>query len=222
MVATLALCVSLVATTLSGCTQTEDERCTELNSITDAKATALPRACESDLNCLVVTIHPAYYAAANTVPSDPELDVVVAEHAQSCDISDPIPNVFEARCVTQDVTPDPNQLAPGVCTLFYGTLPVDFSDPDSLLDVDFCECSNLNQCGEGELCMDDCVCKPECEAACGTVNQCGEDALKTAGMGTDLETCIAVCEVNRADATLRQQTICLASAECTAIDACLD
>ena len=100
-------------------------------------------------------------------------------------------------------------------------LPIDFGDPDSVPDVDFCECSNNSQCGDGELCMKSCLCKPECEAACGTVDACGEDALANAGMGTDLETCVAVCEVNRADATLRQQTICLATAQCTAVDACL-
>lgn len=225
-----------LASCLGACDKEEGERCTELREAIEAHAAALERTCFDPVghtDCFVTLVGPSTWVAVSALPDDRNLDATVAAYETSCAVTAPPRNVFSARCVPVSSGQDSDVVDEDVgsgggaqqrhaCQLYLGEEPVDFDAleiPDP--EVVECDCANHDECGRAELCMNDCQCLPRCEAACTSAELCGMGTLAELGLGTDIDTCAQVCEVNLSDPELQESVQCLATAACGSHAACI-
>jgi len=213
----LGACVLATACTVDG------PLCSDLSESIEAREQALSRSCEVDSDCIVIETTPDRYVAVSEVPNDPELDAAITSwtEAECPRAQEPLPAVFGAGCFVA-IAPDTGRRR-GQCALTLDGEMVDIDEPGFELPPGVgCNCETQDDCERSELCADDCLCKPACVTACEHVDACGETAVADAGLGADLETCIAVCEANLFDETLLTEELpCIAEASCNAVRACL-
>ncbi|MDX9721384.1 MAG: hypothetical protein RBU37_11610 [Myxococcota bacterium] len=206
------LCAVLLTSSIWGCAD-ESERCASLRRSIEAKERLLPRACQSHMDCVVVATRPDHFVAASSNVDDPELAASVQSYGSECEQSEPIANVFEAKCLIYGTE------ANGLCTLMYGDSIIDTDDFE--VPAPACDCVEHADCQANELCQGECYCAPPCLAACRQAQSCGESSLASLGLGTDLQTCIAVCEVNHFNAEIQTRARCLAESDCESISDCV-
>ena len=195
------------------------DRCQELQEIVAAKEASLARDCESNADCFVARVSSSQLVAVSDFPEDLELQATVSELEANCATPTSRSDVFAAECRQAETATESLKR----CVLTYDGALVDMDATELNLDDSAqCSCSSHEQCGSTELCKGLCECLPRCEAACRQVEECDPEPFPSLGFGTDLETCVAVCEGNLRDPQLLKQVECLSTVRCDTIGSCLD
>lgn len=201
----IVVMLSLTTIVAGGCSPTDGERCSDMDRVIAARAAALPRACEVNVDCVDVEIHQGLIVAANSSMVDPELDEIKARRIELCGDFEPDTTQYSPACVE------------GMCVaLSSGTVP-DAGSPDTEGPV--CDCSEDSECTAPDLCVDACLCTPICVAACRNAEAC--DAIDTLRLGTDYDNCLVRCDADAQSVQGLGRARCLAGATCSDLENCL-
>jgi hypothetical protein len=201
----------VVVVVFPSCSPTDNERCEDMDRIIARRATDLPRACEGDIDCIRVQIHEGLTVAANSYQVDPELEELKVRRIELCGDFEADPFIYSAAC---------NE---GMCVAVASGTIDDTDVPDSGprpdADEPVCDCASDSDCSAPSQCVDGCLCTPLCDIACGNAESC--DKIAELRLGNDYENCTLRCEADTQSVQGLARARCLASASCSALQACL-